>query len=409
MSAKFAARHEDLDARYTLKVFVWKCCQKVQKGEHEVQASAGTRTCSLGAMPRALSVLLVGLCACALANHTSDEATGTVKLEKSPKHEREMHPKPEHDKEHEKEHDKEVHKAPHPSPAHHTEHAKVPHSKAPTTELQADLLPVSLLINVSSVLINSSIDSHSAIPVAVQMTSSGAFLSALTVSFFVIVATEIGDKTFFIAAVLTVRHSPSVIWIGAVGALALMTVLSAYAGQIAPMLLPSAMTHYIAVVLFAFFGYRMLKDGQSASSKVSEELEEVEQEVLGVGTRMGIPTQEAEQGIDGEAAEDGEGAAGTSVAAPAAGCMTIVFQAFTLTFVAEWGDRSQMATIAMGADQSVEGIIVGGILGHSLCTGIAVVGGKLLASRISERSVLLGGGSLFVGFAFIELVRGPGD
>ena len=364
----------------------------------------------MGATPRALSVLLVGLCACALANHTSDEATGTVKLEKSPKHEREMHPKPEHDKEHEKEHDKEVHKAPPPSPAHHTEHAKVPHSKAPTTELQADLAPVSLKINVSSVLINSSIiDSHSAIPVAVQMTSSGAFLSALTVSFFVIVATEIGDKTFFIAAVLTMRHSRSVIWIGAVGALALMTVLSAYAGQIAPMLLPSAMTHYIAVVLFAFFGYRMLKDGQSASSKVSEELEEVEQEVLGVGTRMGIPTQEAEQGIDGEAAEDGEGAAGTSVAAPAAGCMTIVFQAFTLTFVAEWGDRSQMATIAMGADQSVEGIIVGGILGHFLCTGIAVVGGKLLASRISERSVLLGGGSLFVGFAFIELVRGPGD
>ena len=377
-----------------------------QKGEHE--GKCGRPGHERAHMPRALSVLLAGICACALANHTSDEATGTVKLEKSPKHEREMHPKPEHDKEHEKEHDKEVHKAPHPSPAHHTEQAKVPHSKVPTTELQADLAPVSLLINVSSVLINSSKDSNLAIPEAVQMTSSGAFLSALTLSFFVIVATEIGDKTFFIAAVLTMRHSGSVIWIGAVGALALMTVLSAYAGQIAPMLLPPAMTHYIAVVLFAFFGYRMLKDGQSASSKVSEELEEVEQE-LGVGTRMGIPTQEAEQGIDGEAAEDGEGAAGTSVAAPAAGCMTIVFQAFTLTFVAEWGDRSQMATIAMGADQSVEGIIVGGILGHSLCTGIAVVGGKLLASRISERSVLLGGGCLFVGFAFIELVRGPGD
>ena len=39
-----------------------------------------------------------------------------------------------------------------------------------------------------------------------------------------IVATEIGDKTFFIAAVLTMRHSRRTVWTGAVGALALMTV-----------------------------------------------------------------------------------------------------------------------------------------------------------------------------------------
>ena len=33
----------------------------------------------------------------------------------------------------------------------------------------------------------------------------------------------------------------------------------------------------------------------------------------------------------------------------------ILLQAFTLTFLAEWGDRSQIATIAMGADYNAWG------------------------------------------------------
>ena len=47
---------------------------------------------------------------------------------------------------------------------------------------------------------------------------------AFLASFFVILATEVGDKTFFIAAILTMRHPRLAIWSGAMGALALMTV-----------------------------------------------------------------------------------------------------------------------------------------------------------------------------------------
>ena len=63
----------------------------------------------------------------------------------------------------------------------------------------------------------------------------------------------------------------------------------------------------------------------------------------------------------------------------------------------------------MAADQDVLGVTIGGILGHALCTGIAVVGGKLLATRISERTVLQSGGALFLIFAVAELVHGPGE
>jgi len=87
----------------------------------------------------------------------------------------------------------------------------------------------------------------------------------------------------------------------------------------------------------------------------------------------------------------------------------MLVKAFSLTFVAEWGDRSQIATIALAASHEPIGVTLGGIIGHSLCTGLAVIGGKLLASRISERMVLLVGGLLFILFAIVEVIQGPGD
>ncbi len=73
--------------------------------------------------------------------------------------------------------------------------------------------------------------------------------------------------------------------------------------------------------------------------------------------------------------------------------------AFSMTLLAEWGDRSQIATIALAAQQSAWGVTLGAIIGHIICTSIAVIGGRLLASRISERNVHLIGGVLFLMFA----------
>lgn len=78
-------------------------------------------------------------------------------------------------------------------------------------------------------------------------------------------------------------------------------------------------------------------------------------------------------------------------------------QAFVLTFLGEWGDRSQITTIAMGgahvslahdyylfailADtcQSIPVIAFGTILGHGLCTFGAVMGGRYLSTKISVK------------------------
>ncbi len=77
----------------------------------------------------------------------------------------------------------------------------------------------------------------------------------------------------------------------------------------------------------------------------------------------------------------------------------VFIQCFTMTFLAEWGDRSQIATIGMAAAKNPYGVTLGGIIGHAICTGLAVLGGKMLATSISERTVAWMGGLLFVLFA----------
>lgn len=85
----------------------------------------------------------------------------------------------------------------------------------------------------------------------------------------------------------------------------------------------------------------------------------------------------------------------------------IFVQSFTMTFLAEWGDRSQFATIALAASENVYAVILAGILGHGICTGLAVLGGRMIAQRISVRTVTIVGGIVFLGFAATAFIMDP--
>ncbi|EQC27109.1 hypothetical protein SDRG_15117 [Saprolegnia diclina VS20] len=204
-------------------------------------------------------------------------------------------------------------------------------------------------------------------------------------------ATEVGDKTFFIAAILSMKHDRIVVFAGAIGALIVMTVLSVVLGGVAAFFLPPRLTHYAGAFLFVFFGLKMLYDSREMNANgPSEELTEVEEELEGKKN-----------------AEDVESVEGGAPIGPSSGTMKVFSQAFFLTFLAEWGDRSQIATITLAAANDAFGVTLGAILGHSMCTGLAVVGGKLLASRISEKTVTVVGGVLFLLFALHSLAFGP--
>lgn len=85
---------------------------------------------------------------------------------------------------------------------------------------------------------------------------------------------------------------------------------------------------------------------------------------------------------------------------------SVVMKAFTMTFLAEWGDRSQIATISLAAEHDVIGVTLGGCVGHCICTGAAVLGGRQLAQVIDERTVNLVGGVMFLFFGALTWYEG---
>lgn len=105
------------------------------------------------------------------------------------------------------------------------------------------------------------------------------FWHGFLASISVILVSELGDKTFFIAAIMAMRHPRLTVFVGAISALALMTVLSAVFGMAAT-IIPRVYTYYISTALFAFFGLKMLKEGYYMSpNEGQEEFEEVQSDL----------------------------------------------------------------------------------------------------------------------------------
>jgi putative Ca2+/H+ antiporter (TMEM165/GDT1 family) len=199
------------------------------------------------------------------------------------------------------------------------------------------------------------------------------FLEGFTAGLLLITLSEIGDKTFFIGAILAMRHPRRWVFVGVTSALAAMTLLSVWIGQIAT-LLPPHYVQWVAIALFFGFGLKLLYDASQMSGKESlnDECEEALETV-----------QQREQGITRWSMR------------------AVLIEAFTLTFVAEWGDRTQLATITLASANNPYGVLVGAILGHAICAAIAVTCGKLIAGRISERLLTALGGILFIGFGML--------
>ncbi|KAL3630905.1 hypothetical protein CASFOL_023889 [Castilleja foliolosa] len=219
----------------------------------------------------------------------------------------------------------------------------------------------------------------------VELDSGLGVLDAFFASFSMILVTEIGDETFIIAALMAMRHPKSIVLSGALSALFVMTILSTGLGRIVPNLISRQHTNSAATVLYAFFGLRLLYIAWRSDSKASQkkEIEEVEEKL-----------------------EGGQGK--TTFRRFLSRFFTPIYlESFILTFLAEWGDRSQIATIALATHKNAVGVAIGATIGHTICTSLAVVGGSMLASKISQRTVATVGGLLFMGFSLSSYFYPP--
>ncbi|KAM4809314.1 putative divalent cation/proton antiporter TMEM165 [Rhinophrynus dorsalis] len=228
------------------------------------------------------------------------------------------------------------------------------------------------------------------------------FIHAFVAAISVIIVSELGDKTFFIAAIMAMRYNRLTVLAGAMLALGLMTCLSVLFGY-ATTVIPRVYTYYVSTALFAIFGIRMLREGLKMSpDEGQEELEEVQAEIK----RKDEELQRTKL-LNGPGDVETGGGPVTPKKRWMQFISPIFVQAFTLTFLAEWGDRSQLTTIVLAAREDPFGVAVGGTIGHCLCTGLAVIGGRMIAQKISVRTVTIIGGIVFLAFAFSALFISP--
>lgn len=238
-----------------------------------------------------------------------------------------------------------------------------------------------------------------------------------------IVFSEIGDKTFLIAALMAMKHPRLLVFTAAFAALIAMTVLSAVLGHAVPALIPKRLTNFLAALLFLVFGAKMLREGYmlSPAQGVSEEMKEVEMELeekeemarkmgrrrssltpymLESGrtsshkvrskSRLPAPPDSPPSSTSSRNPSPNRGSSLINALAGVNNLFSLLLspawvQTFIMTFLGEWGDRSQIATIAMAAGQDYWWVTGGAVSGHGICTAIAVIGGRAIAGKVSLR------------------------
>ena len=206
------------------------------------------------------------------------------------------------------------------------------------------------------------------VPALNAVAASSGFSSAFSLIF----VSEIGDKTFFLAALLAAQKSKALVLAGAMGALSLMSVISVIIGYVfqkLPGFFNSSVpiTEYASIVLLFLFGVQSLRDAfsQDAKDTTEEELEDAKETLRAEGNK--------DRSI-----------------------LSVILSTFAIIFVAEWGDRSMFATVALVASQNPVGVAVGSIAGHLVATLIAIAGGAMVSKHLSERVLKMAGGALFL-------------
>jgi putative Ca2+/H+ antiporter (TMEM165/GDT1 family) len=80
--------------------------------------------------------------------------------------------------------------------------------------------------------------------------------------------------------------------------------------------------------------------------------------------------------------------------------------AFVLIFLAELGDKTQLAALGLSAtNRSTGSVLLGSLLGIGLATVLGVLAGRWLGQRFNPRYLQWAGGVLFLTLGVLLLLR----
>jgi putative Ca2+/H+ antiporter (TMEM165/GDT1 family) len=196
-------------------------------------------------------------------------------------------------------------------------------------------------------------------------------LLLLVTVFAVTFIAELPDKSLFASLVLGTRYRPAHVWLGVAAAFAVHVALAVVAGGLLT-LAPQSVIDFVTAGLFLGGAIWMLR-----SAKADEN-------------------------------EPGPDAA--RLGAPAPSFLRVFATSFTVVFIGEWGDVTQITTANFVARYN-EPLIVGVAAVAALWTvsALAVFGGAKLLQRVPVRWVRLVGAVALTSLGIYSLVRAVGS
>ncbi|MBF0285235.1 MAG: TMEM165/GDT1 family protein [Magnetococcales bacterium] len=198
------------------------------------------------------------------------------------------------------------------------------------------------------------------VSVTTAASASAEWAAAAGTTFGLIFLAEIGDKTQLVCMTLAARHRPWPVLIGAIAAFVLLNTLAVVFGAGLAQYVPEKVLAGVVAALFAVFGVLSLR---------AKEEEEGEEEV---------------------AERSGHG---------------IFLAAFLMIFLAEMGDKTQLAVAGMASTLPSVPVWVGGTLALAASSVLGVVAGRKLLTRIPLPVLHKVSGVFFLALAAFALTR----
>ncbi len=193
----------------------------------------------------------------------------------------------------------------------------------------------------------------------IQLPPLPQLITASGLSFLLIFLAEFGDKSQLVCMTLAARHRPWPVLLGAVAAFAILNLLAVVFGATVAHWLPPFWIAIVVALLFTLFGI------QSLLSSEEDEEDEVQRSLR-----------------------------------------SLFATAFLLIFVAEFGDKTQLAVAGLGAAQPPVAVWLGSTLALIMTSALGVVLGRTLLQRLPLVWLHRGSGVLFLLMAATAFYQG---
>ena len=189
-------------------------------------------------------------------------------------------------------------------------------------------------------------------------------MAGFTTAFATVAVAGIGDKSFLTALVLAARHKARWVFTGSFLALTIGAALWIGMGVWMRAHISMDIIRLVSGVTFLAFGIKALFDGYR--SHIGKRAESVQAALPELGASL----------------------------SPNA----VIRDSFATTFLAEFGDRTQLALLglAAGPNISAESIFTGAVAANILLAIGAVTSGKCLSRRLCQKRISLVSGILFI-------------